>query len=58
MDRVYGSDKRGKPRIFTSRFIGRRHENLNRPDRQSYRVVLDYLKIEDNNVFNHLGQEF
>lgn len=51
MDKVFGNDKRGKPRIFTSRFIGRRHENLTRPD---LRVVLDYLKIEDNNVFNHL----
>ena len=54
MDRIFGHDKGRKPRIFTSKFLGRRHA-VRRPFPDNNPVVMDYLKIENNDVFNHLG---
>ena len=54
MDRIFAHDKGRKPRIFTSKFLGRRHA-VRRPFPDNNPVVMDYLKIENNDVFNHLG---
>jgi hypothetical protein len=44
-----------KPRIFTSRFLDRRHQ-VTRPENvpQGTAALADYLQIENDNVFNHL----
>eukprot|EP00088_Acartia_fossae_P018470 TRINITY_DN20683_c0_g1_i2.p1 TRINITY_DN20683_c0_g1~~TRINITY_DN20683_c0_g1_i2.p1 ORF type:complete len:913 (+),score=280.53 TRINITY_DN20683_c0_g1_i2:273-2741(+) len=49
---VFGMRDPKKPKIYTSRFLGRRH-NVTRPGCRE-KALMDYLKIENANVFNHL----
>jgi len=56
LDEVFGqAGRNSKPRIFTSKFLDRRH-NVPKPHSLPPKTacLMDYLQIDDNQVFNHL----
>jgi len=53
MQNVYGKDTR-RPMIYTSRFLDRKHNIERFKVRSHYPSLIDYLNIDNPNVFNHI----